>query len=101
MSTEVVLAVIGGLVTIIGSFFGLVKMGYIQIGKVKNGNGHSSPEYLEKAFKQLAETANHNFTELTRTVAEHTAEDAREFGRNEEFREEVRDFMSETRSKKT
>src|SRR3990167_9246709 len=61
----------------------------------KNGNG----SHLEEPFKQLAETANHNLTKLTEKFAEHTESDAREFGKSEEFRQEVRDFMRDSRIK--
>ena len=79
---------------------------YFQIGILKRKNGTNNGN-TEENFKELAETArgvaetaNHSFTKLTEKFAEHTEADAREFGKSEEFRHEVRDFMREQRNKK-
>ena len=49
---EVILTIIGAVVTLGGAFFGLVKGGFIQIGKKENGNGHTK-ERLEEIEGQL------------------------------------------------
>ena len=82
------------------------KSGFLKfILELKNGNGNGNKllEYKvdenQKNLEKLAETANHNFTKMTEKFEEHTKADANEFGKSEEFRKEVRDFMVELRSK--
>lgn len=56
-------------------------------------------EETKTNLAKLAEVANHNFTTFNETFDKHTQEDAKEAGKNEEFRQEVREFIRESRRK--
>lgn len=68
-------------------------------GMTKQDLADNRVEEVKKSLEQLADTANHNFTSFNETFRQHSIEDAKEFGRNEEFRQEVRDFIKEQRLK--